>query len=300
LSKTITNNQTVDIVSDFKEITKMRLAVSVVFSSVAGYFLGAEVIDFVEVLLLAIGGYMMVGASNAFNQIIEKDLDALMNRTKNRPIPSGSMSVNKALFIGSTLAVLGLAILYYINPITAMFGAISIFLYVSVYTPLKTRTPLSVFVGAFPGAIPFMLGWVAATGSFSIEAGTLFMIQFFWQFPHFWALGWWLYDDYKRGGFFMLPTGKRDKGTAIQIILYTIWTIAVSLIPAFGVTGRLYLTPVSGVLILILGLGMLYYAYKLYRNRDEISAKKLMFASVSYITLLQIIYVLDKYIRIWI
>ena len=300
MSKTITNNQTVDIVSDFKEITKMRLAVSVVFSSVAGYFLGAEVIDFVEVLLLAIGGYMMVGASNAFNQIIEKDLDALMNRTKNRPIPSGSMSVNKALFIGSTLAVLGLAILYYINPITAMFGAISIFLYVSVYTPLKTRTPLSVFVGAFPGAIPFMLGWVAATGSFSIEAGTLFMIQFFWQFPHFWALGWWLYDDYKRGGFFMLPTGKRDKGTAIQIILYTIWTIAVSLIPAFGVTGRLYLTPVSGVLILILGLGMLYYAYKLYRNRDEISAKKLMFASVSYITLLQIIYVLDKYIRIWI
>ncbi|MDT0293457.1 heme o synthase [Mesonia ostreae] len=300
MSKTITNNQTIDLVSDFKEITKMRLAVSVVFSSVAGYFLGAEIIDFVEVLLLAIGGYMMVGASNAFNQIIERDLDVLMNRTKNRPIPSGRMSVNKALFIGSTLAGLGLAILYYINPITSMFGAISIFLYVSVYTPLKTRTPLSVFVGAFPGAIPFMLGWVAATGSFSIEAGTLFMIQFFWQFPHFWALGWWLYDDYKRGGFFMLPTGKRDKGTAIQIILYTIWTIAVSLIPIFGVTGRLYLTPVSGVLILILGLGMLYYAYKLFQNRDEISAKKLMFASVSYITVLQIIYVLDKYIRIWI
>lgn len=278
----------------------MRLAVSVVFSSVAGYFLGAEIIDFVEVLLLAIGGYMMVGASNAFNQVIEKDLDALMNRTKNRPIPSGRMSVNKALLIGSTLGALGLIILYYINPITSMFGAISIFLYVSVYTPLKTKTPLSVFVGAFPGAIPFMLGWVAATGSFSIEAGTLFMIQFFWQFPHFWALGWWLYDDYKRGGFFMLPTGKRDKGTAVQIILYTIWTIAVSLIPVFGVTGRLYLTPVSGVLILVLGLGMLYYAYKLYQNRDEISAKKLMFASVSYITLLQIIYVLDKYIRIWI
>lgn len=278
----------------------MRLAVSVVFSSVAGYFLGAEIIDFVEVLLLAIGGYMMVGASNAFNQVIEKDLDALMNRTKNRPIPSGRMSVNKALLIGSTLGALGLVILYYINPITSMFGAISIFLYVSVYTPLKTRTPLSVFVGAFPGAIPFMLGWVAATGSFSIEAGTLFMIQFFWQFPHFWALGWWLYDDYKRGGFFMLPTGKRDRGTAIQVILYTIWTIAVSLIPVFGVTGRLYLTPVSGVLILVLGLGMLYYAYKLYQNRDEISAKKLMFASVSYITLLQIIYVLDKYIRIWI
>ena len=278
----------------------MRLAVSVVFSSVAGYFLGAEVIDFVELLLLAVGGYMMVGASNAFNQVIEKDLDVLMDRTKNRPIPSGRMSVKKALFIAFTFTILGLLVLYIINPVTAMFGAISIFLYVSIYTPLKTKTPLSVFVGAFPGAIPFMLGWVAATNDFSIESGTLFMIQFFWQFPHFWALGWWLYNDYKRGGFFMLPTGKRDRGTAIQIILYTIWTIAVSLIPVFGVTGRLYLTPVSGILILILGLGMLYYAYKLYKNRDEISAKKLMFASVSYITLLQIIYVLDKYIRIWI
>ena len=278
----------------------MRLAVSVVFSSVAGYFLGAEVIDFVELLLLAVGGYMMVGASNAFNQVIEKDLDVLMDRTKNRPIPSGRMSVKKALFIAFTFTILGLVVLYIINPVTAMFGAISIFLYVSIYTPLKTKTPLSVFVGAFPGAIPFMLGWVAATNDFSIESGTLFMIQFFWQFPHFWALGWWLYNDYKRGGFFMLPTGKRDRGTAIQIILYTIWTIAVSLIPVFGVTGRLYLTPVSGILILILGLGMLYYAYKLYENRDEISAKKLMFASVSYITLLQIIYVLDKYIRIWI
>ncbi|TXK75741.1 heme o synthase [Mesonia sp. K4-1] len=300
MSKAITNNQSVDLISDFKEITKMRLAVSVVFSSVAGYFLGAEVIDFVELLLLAVGGYMMVGASNAFNQVIEKDLDVLMDRTKNRPIPSGRMSVKKALFIAFTFTILGLVVLYIINPVTAMFGAISIFLYVSVYTPLKTKTPLSVFVGAFPGAIPFMLGWVAATNDFSIESGTLFMIQFFWQFPHFWALGWWLYNDYKRGGFFMLPTGKRDRGTAIQIILYTIWTIAVSLIPVFGVTGRLYLTPVSGILILILGLGMLYYAYKLYENRDEISAKKLMFASVSYITLLQIIYVLDKYIRIWI
>jgi len=300
LSKAITNNQSVDLISDFKEITKMRLAVSVVFSSVAGYFLGAEVIDFVELLLLAVGGYMMVGASNAFNQVIEKDLDVLMDRTKNRPIPSGRMSVKKALFIAFAFTILGLVVLYIINPVTAMFGAISIFLYVSIYTPLKTKTPLSVFVGAFPGAIPFMLGWVAATNDFSIESGTLFMIQFFWQFPHFWALGWWLYNDYKRGGFFMLPTGKRDRGTAIQIILYTIWTIAVSLIPVFGVTGRLYLTPVSGILILILGLGMLYYAYKLYKNRDEISAKKLMFASVSYITLLQIIYVLDKYIRIWI
>ena len=278
----------------------MRLAISVVFSSVAGYFLGAEVINFVTVFLLAIGGYFMVGASNAYNQIVEKDLDALMDRTMNRPVPSGRMSVNTAFIVASTFTILGLVVLYIINPKTAMFGAISIFLYVSVYTPLKTKTPLSVFVGAFPGAIPFMLGWVAATNEFSIEPGTLFMIQFFWQFPHFWAIGWWLFDDYKKGGFFMLPTGKRDKGTALQIILYTIWTILVSLIPVLGVTGKLYLTPVSGVIILILGFGMLYYAWQLYKKRDGKSAKQLMFASVSYITLLQIIYVLDKFIRQWI
>jgi len=300
LSNTRVHTPTVSILSDFKEITKMRLAISVVFSSVAGYFLGAEVIDFVTVLLLAIGGYLMVGASNAYNQIIEKDLDALMDRTMNRPIPAGRMSVNTAFVIASTFTVLGLIILYIINPKTAMFGAISIFLYVSVYTPLKTKTPLSVFVGAFPGAIPFMLGWVAASGDFSIEPGTLFMIQFFWQFPHFWAIGWWLFDDYKKAGFFMLPTGKRDKGTAIQVILYTIWTILVSLVPVLGVTGKLYLTPLSGIFIFLLGLGLMFYSWNLYKKRDAVSAKKLMFASVSYITLLQIIYVLDKFLRPWI
>ncbi|HSJ12103.1 MAG TPA: heme o synthase [Gillisia sp.] len=300
MSNTRVHTPSTSIFTDFKEITKMRLAISVVFSSIAGYFLGAEVINFVTVLLLASGGYFMVGASNAYNQIIEKDLDALMDRTRYRPIPSGRMSVNTAFIIASTFTILGLLVLYIINPKTAMFGAVSIFLYVSIYTPLKTRTPLSVFVGAFPGAIPFMLGWVAATNEFSIEPGTLFMIQFFWQFPHFWAIGWWLFDDYKKGGFFMLPTGKRDKGTAIQIILYSIWTILVSLIPVLGVTGKLFLTPVSGVLILFLGLGMLYYAFNLYKKRDALSAKKLMFASVSYITLLQIIYVLDKFIRQWI
>jgi len=275
----------------------MRLAISVVFSSMAGYLLGAYTIDWLTVLLLAVGGYLMVGASNAYNQIIEKDLDALMDRTKNRPVAAGRMSVRTAFIIATAFTVLGLIVLYIINPITAVFGAISIFLYVCVYTPLKTKTPLSVFVGAFPGAIPFMMGWIAATGNFGIEAGTLFMLQFFWQFPHFWAIGWFLYDDYKKGGFFMLPTGKRDRGTAIQVVLYTIWTILVSLIPVFGVTGRLYLTPVSAVLVGILGLGLLYYALRLYTYKNNLTAKRLMLSSVSYITLIQIIYVADKFIR---
>ncbi|MFD2100822.1 heme o synthase [Flagellimonas iocasae] len=282
--------------SDFKEITKAKLAVSVVFSSIAGYFLGAYQISVVSLLLLTFGGYCMVGASNAFNQVIEKDLDALMNRTKNRPIPSGRMSVRTALTVAIVLTVLGVVSLFALSPKTAMFGAISIFLYTSVYTPLKTKTPLSVFVGAFPGAIPFMLGWVAATDDFGIEPGTLFMIQFFWQFPHFWALGWMLDEDYKRAGFKMLPTGKKDKGTAMQIILYTIWMIVISVIPVFGITGRLILSIPAAIIVLLAGLVMLFFALKLYEKRENVTARRLMLASVTYISLIQVIYVVDKFI----
>ncbi len=285
------------IISDFKEITKMRLALSVVFSSLAGYLLGVDVVDIKTLILLAFGGYFMVGASNAFNQIIEKDLDALMDRTKNRPIPAGRMSVNTAFIIASLFTLLGIIILYNINKQTAMFGAISIFLYTSVYTPLKTKTPLSVFVGAIPGAIPFMLGWVAATNNFGIEPGTLFALQFFWQFPHFWAIGWFLFEDYKKGGFFMLPTGRQDKGTAVQVVMYTIWTILVSIIPVFGFTGKLHLSIVSAGVVFILGLGMLYYAIQLFKKMTTTAAKQLMLASVSYITLVQMVYVIDKFIR---
>ena len=294
--RTAASNSWSLIFADFKEITKARLAVSVVFSSIAGYFLGAYEINFLSLFLLAFGGYCMVGASNAYNQIIERDLDALMKRTKNRPIPAGRMSVNTALTIAITMTLLGVAALYYLNPKTAMFGAISIFLYTSVYTPLKTKTPLSVFVGAFPGAIPFMLGWVAATNDFGIEPGTLFMIQFFWQFPHFWALGWMLDEDYKKGGFKMLPTGKKDKGTAIQIIMYTIWMIIISVIPAFGITGRLQLSVVAGILVFLMGMVMLFFAFRLFEKRDNGSARKLMLASVTYITLMQVVYVVDKFI----
>ena len=294
--KSVNNVSLAMLFVDFKEITKARLAISVVFSSLAGYLLGATQIDLVSLILLAFGGYCMVGASNAYNQIIEKDLDALMNRTKDRPIPAGRMSVNTAMAIAVLLTVLGLVCLYILNPKTAMFGAISIFLYTSVYTPLKTKTPLSVFVGAFPGAIPFMLGWVAATDEFGIEPGALFMIQFFWQFPHFWALGWMLDEDYKKGGFKMLPTGKKDKGTALQIIMYTIWMMVVSIVPVLGITGSLQLSIVAASIIFLMGAVMLVFAFRLYEKRDNASAKKLMLASVSYITLMQVVYVIDKFI----
>ncbi len=281
----------------FTEITKMRLSVSVVFSSIAGYFLGAETVHLKTVLLLAVGGYCMVGASNVYNQLVERDLDALMERTKNRPVPTGRISVKNAFLIAVVLTLLGVVTLYSINPVTAMFGAICIFMYVSLYTPLKTKTPLSVFVGAFPGAIPFMLGWVAATGHFGIEAGTLFLIQFFWQFPHFWAIAWFLDEDYKKAGFKMLPNGKKDTGTAIQTILYSIWTVLASLIPAFGMTGKLYLSPFGAISMGVVGIGFIYFAIQLYKQKTNKAARQLMLASVSYITLLQLIYVADKFIR---
>jgi len=299
LLKTTTINVK-SIFLDFKEITKAGLAVSVVFSSIVGYLLGfsdKHSFSGITLLLLAIGGYCMVGASNIFNQVIEKDLDAKMDRTKNRPLPSGRISVNNALILGFILTFIGLVVLYIINPKTAMFGAISIFMYVSLYTPLKTLTPLSVFVGAFPGAIPFMLGWVAATGNFGIEAGTLFLIQFFWQFPHFWAIGWFLFEDYEKAGFFMLPTGKRDTKTVIQIILYTIWLIIASILPVLGFTGKLQLSVVAAVVVFLLGCWLLFYAIQLYKNREAKTAKKLMLVSVTYITLLQIIYVIDKFVK---
>tara|TARA_B110000208_G_scaffold20500_2_gene25734 strand:- start:634 stop:1545 length:912 start_codon:yes stop_codon:yes gene_type:complete len=281
---------------DFKQLTKVRLALSVVFSSIAGYLLAADVPVLTDMILLAFGGYFMVGASNAFNQVIEKDLDALMNRTKNRPLPSGRMSVQSALVIAGILTILGLLVLCTINTKTAFFGGLSIFLYVCVYTPLKTRTPLAVFVGAFPGAIPFMLGWVAYSDQFGIEPGVLFMIQFFWQFPHFWAIGWMLDDDYKKAGFKMLPSGKADKATAFQIVFYTLWMLVISLLPVTAFTGSFNLSMVGAIIVGILGLIMLYFALQLMFLKTKEAAKKLMFSSVGYITLVQIIYVIDKMI----
>ncbi|WP_152286865.1 heme o synthase [Flavicella marina] len=286
-------------ISDFKQLTKIGLSMSVVFSSVAGYLLAVEpeAISIYTIFLLAIGGYFMVGASNAFNQIVERNTDALMKRTKNRPIPAGRMSVRTAMAIAVAFTVFGIFILYSINPKSAFFGAISIFLYTSVYTPLKPVTPLCVFVGAFPGAIPFMLGWVAATNNFGMEAGFLFLIQFFWQFPHFWAIGWLQDEEYKKAGFNMLPMGKKDNGAVRQIILYTILMILVSVSPVLKLTGSFCIHPVTAVLILFLGLSMLYYAVKMLKDHSREMARKLMLSSVLYITVVQVIYVIDKFLH---
>jgi protoheme IX farnesyltransferase len=282
--------------TDFSELTKFRLSVTVVISSIAGYFLAVDTVHYPTLLLLVVGGYAMVGASNVFNQVFEKDLDGLMERTMNRPLPRERIQPNTALFIGVVLTLIGIAALYIINIKTAFFASISIFLYACLYTPLKQRTSLSVFVGAFPGAIPFMLGWVAATNEFGIEPGVLFMVQFFWQFPHFWAIGWVMHDQYENAGFKMLPSGKPDQITAFQIVFYTFWTVLISLIPAFQYTGKLYLTIPAACLVGVLGVFFLYAGIQLMYLKTDKAARFLIRASIIYITGIQLIYVLDKFI----
>ncbi len=280
----------------FFSLTKARLALSVVFSSIAGYILAVDYIVVKDLTFLIFGGYCIVGASNSFNQIIEKDKDKLMDRTKLRPLPTKKITTQNAFWISVILTLIGLFMLYMINYKTAFFAAVSVFLYTCVYTPLKPITPLSVFVGAIPGAIPFMLGWVAGTNKFGIEPGTLFMIQFFWQFPHFWSLGWMLDDDYKKAGFVMLPTGKKDKKTALQIILYTIWMMIISIFPVSGLTGNLSLNFGSAIVVFLLGTVILVLGINLYNKMDTNSARKLFYGSVFYLTLIQIVYVIDKFI----
>ena len=284
------------IINDFFQLTKLRLSTSVVFSSLAGYLLASDKLETQVLLGLFFGGFAMVGASNAFNQLIEKNKDSLMIRTQNRPLPSGRMSNIVAATIATVLAVFGILILQYINFKTALFGALSIFLYTCVYTPLKSITSLSVFVGAFPGAIPFMLGWVAATGSFGIEPGILFMIQFFWQFPHFWAIGWMVDEDYKNAGFKMLPTERPNKTTAFLIVFYSLWTIIISILPYTKYSGDLNLSAQAAFALITIGGCFLYFALKLMQQKTKKAARNLMYASIVYISLLQIIYVFDKWI----
>ena len=280
---------------DFFEITKGRLSISVVFSSITGYLLATEVIDTLHILYLFLGGFCMVGASNTLNQVIERDYDAVMKRTQNRPIPKGRMSITSALIISILMIIVGFFLLNKLNLKTAFFSFFSILIYVSIYTPLKTITPLSVFVGAFPGAIPFMLGWVSVTNKFGIEPGILFMLQFFWQFPHFWAISWVMHEDYQKAGFKMLPTGRKDRKTAFQITFYTLWMILISLIPYTHYSGSLNLTENSAVLILILGIIMLYFSIDLMVKKSNKAASKLIIMSIFYLSLIQLVFIFDKY-----
>lgn len=278
------------------ELTKARLNLSVVYSAMAGYLLGANAISGLTMLYLGIGGFLVVGAANGFNQIIERDRDLLMKRTMNRPLPTGRLSVLEAMIACTVMAFVGLYLLFLINPLTVGFGAFALFMYVLVYTPLKAVGPVAVFVGALPGAIPALLGWVAATNDFDIEPGVLFAIQFLWQFAHFWAIGWIADEEYKKAGYVLLPSRERDTRTATQILLYTLFTIPVSLLPFFGLAGSLSLSWVAALIILVAGIFFLIKAIKLFKTREIKDARALMFASIIYLPVVQLVYVIDKFI----
>jgi len=281
---------------DVIALAKPRLASSVVFSSAAGYLLGVPFFNIYEFVFLLLGGFLVVGSSNAFNQVWEKDQDALMDRTKIRPIPSGNLSAMQSSIAAAIMGILGIGLLYFINPISAFFGTLSLLIYVLIYTPLKAKGPWAVFVGAIPGAIPFMLGWVAARNDFDIESGTLFAIQFIWQFPHFWAIAWMLHDDYAKASYNLLPSGKRDHSSAFQALLYTFALIPISIIPVTGLTKTLTLSIPAAIIIGGLGIFLLIRAFALFRNQTVRDAKRLMLASVLWLTLIQIIYVVDRYL----
>ncbi len=289
----------------YSQLLKFRLSSIVVFSAMAGYLLGIPKFSLDEFILVIVGGFLVTGSANAFNQILEKDYDKLMDRTSNRPLPMGNLSVIQAVIFSSLIGCLGLYLLNLINPQGSFFGLLSkssafgllaMLLYVLSYTPLKRISTISIFVGAIPGAIPFLLGWVAATDDFGLAAGILFAIQFFWQFPHFIAIAWVLDEEYKKAGFKMLFGGEKDTYPALISIFTSVTMTIISIIPFFWNQQKLSLSVYAFLLILILGCWFTLQSFNLYKNVDDKSAKKLMIGSFFYLPLLQIIYVLDKFV----
>ncbi|MCC7233217.1 MAG: protoheme IX farnesyltransferase [Bacteroidia bacterium] len=281
---------------DYLLLTKFRLSSLVVFSASMGYIIAAGT-HFSWAILFALmtGGFLVTGASNAFNQIIERDLDALMVRTANRPLPSGRMSIPEGLFSAFAMMIAGVLILWLIiNPLCGLLSLISLILYTLIYTPSKRFTSFSVLFGAFPGAFPPLLGWVAEKNAIGPEALLLYGIQFIWQFPHFWAIAWVLNDDYLKAGFRMLPSGEgRTKNDAFQALAYTICLIPLGMLPQFfGFTGIL-----SSALMVACGCLFTVQALRLYTRLDMKSARHLMFGSFIYLPVVQMIWMLDKLLQ---
>ncbi len=274
------------------QLLKFRLSLTVAFSSAIGYLLGAKELDWSRALLVMLGGLAVTGAANTINQIFEKDLDKLMKRTAKRPLPQGVLSITEAWVFVAVMGIIGLGILtYFFNPLAAALSLVSLILYGFIYTPLKTISPICVAVGAIPGGMPPLIGWVAATGMLSAEGWILFGIQFMWQFPHFWAIAWVLDDDYKKAGFKMLPTpGGKDLRTAMQIMTYTLVLIPLSLLPFyFGMTNTTYpmIAAICGVLFLM-------QTFYLMRTVSKKAAMRIMFGSFLYLPIVQIALVMDK------
>ncbi|MCA0231807.1 MAG: heme o synthase [Bacteroidetes bacterium] len=279
-------------VRSYLELMKLRLAWLVAFSGAFGYSLAVEKVNWPSLILFILAAFSITGAANIINQIIEKDLDKLMKRTQNRPLPSGRVSVNEATVFALVLFAFATFIfLMEFNVRACALAILSTILYGFVYTPLKRVGTIAVFVGAIPGAFPPMIGWVAATNQFGLEPGILFAIQFFWQFPHFWAIAWVLDEDYKKAGFNLLPSkGGKDLNTAIQMMIYTLFLLPVGWLPyELGMTGIN-----SALVAMLFGVLFLAQTFHLMRKCSDKTALQLMFGSFAYLPIVQIAYLLDK------
>ncbi|MBG6235246.1 protoheme IX farnesyltransferase [Pedobacter sp. CAN_A7] len=293
------------ILGDFSKLIKFRLTFLVVFSASITFLMGSKMqvsrgdlpgIDWGNWIILIVGGFFVTAAANCFNEIIEKDLDKLMTRTKDRPMPAGRMTTGQGLVMGLVMGILGTWLLGKLNLETGLLSVFSILLYAFAYTPMKRKSPIAVFIGAIPGALPPLIGYLAALGHSSTfyaldyEIATiLFLVQFVWQFPHFWSIAWVLEEDYSKAGFHLLPTRKQDKVSALIIVISAMVMIPVSLLPTIYGFGGFYIAGVS----VIAGLVWLWYTVKLYQNMDLPSARKVMFTSFFYLPLVQLVLLFD-------
>ena len=274
------------------QLTKFRLSFLVSFSAIFGFVLASDSFRILDLLILGLSGYLVTASSVINNQILEKDLDKKMDRTKKRPLPTNKITKNNSLIISLIFMFFGLFLmLFFFNIIACLLSLVSLILYTFVYTPLKRIGPIAVFVGAIPGALPPLIGWVAFSGEITIEAIIIFSIQFIWQFPHFWAIAWIYHDDYKKVGFKLLPSkGEKNFNTALNIMTYTLFLIPLGLLPTiFGITGI-----VSGAIAVLCAILFLAQTFKLFKDYSRSSALKIMFGSFIYLPIVQISFILDK------
>ncbi|MBC7744454.1 MAG: protoheme IX farnesyltransferase [Flavobacterium sp.] len=278
-----------NFISDFNKLIKLRLTLTVVFSASVAFLIGSKVqgeIIWINWLILTFGGFLVTSAANGFNEIIEKDLDKLMSRTMDRPIPAGRMKTGQALVLSLCMGIAGTLILVKLNFLTGVLSVFSIFLYAFLYTPMKRKSPIAVLIGAFPGALPPLIGYFAAFNNPEISwiPVILFAIQFVWQFPHFWAIAWVLDDDYKKAGFRLLPSTRRDKLSASITLFSTLLLIPVGLLPlVYNFGGYIY-----GAISVLTALYFSWEALKLFRKLDVASAKRLMYTSFFYLPIIQL------------
>lgn len=283
-----------DRLRDYKLLVKFSLTIMVVFSAVVSYLLAPKVVDYdvAMISILFIAGFLVTGSANAINQVVEKDTDALMKRTANRPVAAGRMSVTEGYVFATLTGVLGIFLLwYFFNGLAAGLALFSLFLYAFIYTPLKKVNSISVLVGAVPGALPCLIGYAAGNDVIDFGGWAIFGIQFFWQFPHFWAIAWIAHKDYETAGFRLLPSQKGPtKYSAVQSIIYSLLLIPVGVLPYFaGLTGWLSL-----LIILVANLGMVYLSVRLYRAMEVKAARGVMFGSYFYLLVVFLALLADK------